>query len=328
MTSPRPDRSRASIGRGAKWLIGIVVVAVVGALAPVVVSWLLPPEEVEAKLSNVSIDREVSLQDYAIRHGAEHASARGAGAIALIAATRAQEDTTTGGGTGTGGETTTTTGTETTTTTTGGETTTTGGETTTTAIEETDGVLRLRLAPADARRVNAGVRDALERPDVPEVAVPPVCLQDATDEGCGLTSLQMRMEIADEDGAVGDVSTQTVARRLAQVFRGTRTRPATTDPTRRELVGVTVNFNVAMTGLRGDTADVRWSLYSGRRTVRVPRPWLRNQRALLLRADAERESASGEFWVPIPQARGPFFIRIGVYAGDTRLDYADTPRFR
>jgi hypothetical protein len=50
---------------------------------------------------------------------------------------------------------------------------------------------------------------------------------------------------------------------------------------------------------------------------------------VLLRGDVNRDSGSGEFWVPIPQLRGPFFIRVGVYDDHgTRLDYADTRHFR
>ena len=92
---------------------------------------------------------------------------------------------------------------------------------------------------------------------------------------------------------------------------------------------MTINFNVALTGFDGESADVRWSLYSKNGQRPVPRDWLRNQRALLLRGEAEKDTGSGEFWVPIPEVKGPFFIRIGVYDADrTRLDYADTPSFQ
>jgi hypothetical protein len=41
------------------------------------------------------------------------------------------------------------------------------------------------------------------------------------------------------------------------------------------------------------------------------------------------DSASDDFWAPIPKLKGPFFIRVGVYdAHGERLDYADTQRFR
>jgi hypothetical protein len=120
-----------------------------------------------------------------------------------------------------------------------------------------------------------------------------------------------------------------VARRLARVFDRTRTQPALSDPGKRELVGVTVNFNVSMTGFNDGRVDIRWSLYRAGGGGVVPRDWLRNQRAVSLRGEAEQDSGSDQFWVPLPSVKGPYFIRLGVYdEDDTRLDYANTPRFR
>lgn len=125
------------------------------------------------------------------------------------------------------------------------------------------------------------------------------------------------------------ISQANIARGLTRVFRGTRTVRSQDDPAKRELIGAAVDFNIAMTGFRGRRVQVRWSLYSARQGVRVPRAWLRNQRIMLLHGEADKHRASGQFWVPIPQLRGPFFIRIGVYDGrGTRLDYADTDPFR
>jgi hypothetical protein len=77
------------------------------------------------------------------------------------------------------------------------------------------------------------------------------------------------------------------------------------------------------------TGGVKWSLYRARQNVVVPRPWLFNQRILLLTGGADKASASRQFWVPIPKRRGPFFIRVGVYDDHGEgLDYADTKSFR
>ena len=117
-------------------------------------------------------------------------------------------------------------------------------------------------------------------------------------------------------------STETVARRLEKIFIGTRKRDG-------QMVGVTVNFRISMTGFDDGTADIRWSLYSAKSDVPVPRDWLRLRPALSLRGEAPQDSGSDEFWVPIPNVKGPFFVRLGVYDEDNqRLDYADTARFR
>jgi hypothetical protein len=173
------------------------------------------------------------------------------------------------------------------------------------------------------------VQEALDTPRARLIVVAPDCFENAIAPDCGLAGVQLYMQAAEEDGSAADVSPQTVGRRLARVFGATRTQPSRADPVRRELVGVAVQFGVTLTGFRGDTADVRWSLHSAGTGVRLPDPWLREQRALLLRGEAGRDTASGEFWVPVPRRRGPFFIRIGVYDDDrTRLDFADTPSFR
>lgn len=112
------------------------------------------------------------------------------------------------------------------------------------------------------------------------------------------------------------------AQALLKVLRGTRTRPS--EDGRLAPVGVTVSFDAALEGFSGRQADVRWSLYDARGAGRVPRDWLVNRRAVQL----TDESASDDFWVPLPKLRGPFFVRIGVYDGRSRLTFRDSRRFR
>ena len=354
------DASSSAWSKGGKWLAGVVIVAVVGALVSQVVPRMFGPEELAAELSDVAIDSGVSLEEYALRRGSgdRFASGRAAApAVQLIAVryvadaettTTAQERAAEDGTTTTEDNTTTTedgtTTTEDNTTTTEDETTTTEDDSTTEDEDKTrqsrfgkdTTVLRLRPDRVAAQKLDAGVQGALDAPRVPQMLVlPPACDDDVVSPECGLTSLQVTMGIAEDDanasGAINqeDVSIPEVQAQLAKVFRGTRTAPARSDPSKRDLVGVTINFNVSLTGFDGESADVRWSLYSKSAQRPVPRDWLRNQRALLLRGEAEKDKGSGEFWVPIPEVKGPFFIRIGVYDGDgTRLDYADTPSFR
>ena len=344
----------SALGKGGKWLAGVVVVALVGALVSQIVPRMFGPAELAAKLTNVSIDSNVSLEEYALRRGSggRFASGRAAApAVQLIALHHvADAETTTVEERAAGDETTTTD-----TTTTEVEPTTT--DTTTTEVEPTttdttttqdgpttsgrsrfgrDTVRELVPDGVAKQKLDAGVRGALDAPRVPQLLVlPPACDNDVVSPECGLTSLQLNLGVADENATAAlqltaqDVSTRLVQEQLAKVFRGTRTAPAQSDPSKRDLVGVTINFNVSLTGFDGESADVRWSLYSKSAQRPVPRDWLRNQRALLLRGEAEKDNGSGEFWVPIPAVKGPFFIRIGVYDADgTRLDYADTPTFQ
>jgi hypothetical protein len=329
-----------ALTKGGKWLAGVVVVALVGALASQIVPRMFGPAELAAKLSNVTVDSDVSLEEYALRRGGGDAFASDRAAPPAVRLVAAEAATTTTATTTTEEPTTTTA------TTTTEEPTTTTGTTTTQDGDEPpasgrarfgqDTVVRLKPDFVAKQKLDAGVKAALDARRVPQMLVlPSACDNDVVSPACGLTSLQLSMGVADEDATASlqinqeDVSIPQVQMQLAKVFRGTRTAPAQSDPSKRDLIGATINFNVSLTGFDGESADVRWSLYSQSRRRPVPRDWLRNQRALLLRGEAEKDSGSGEFWVPIPEVRGPFFIRIGVYnAAGTRLDYADTPSFR
>lgn len=167
------------------------------------------------------------------------------------------------------------------------------------------------------------------------VAVPPrVPLASTAELSDGQTPL---LGVADEASSCGDAQApeaggepapgtkeaEVRARALLKLLRGTRNRPS--QDGRLEPVGVTVSFDAALKGFSGRRADVRWSLYDAGARKRVPREWLLNRPALKLTA----ESASDDFWVPLPKLRGPFYVRIGVYDDDrNRLTFADSRRFR
>ena len=93
-------------------------------------------------------------------------------------------------------------------------------------------------------------------------------------------------------------------------------------------VGVTVNYNISLTGFRGRKVTIRWSLQRAGGNP-VPLSWLTNEPIHWLRGEADKDSASDSFWVPIPDAKGPFKVRLGVYKEDNvRLDYEDSRSFR
>jgi hypothetical protein len=126
----------------------------------------------------------------------------------------------------------------------------------------------------------------------------------------------------------GEDSVRNLRGPLDETFKGARERRVRGSASRREFVGVTVNFNITMTGLRGDTADVRWSLHRARRDASLPSAWRDSRSVFLPHSAATKDTGSGQFWVPLPREKGPFFIRIEVYSeAGGRLDYADTRRF-
>jgi hypothetical protein len=320
-----------SVSRGVKWFVGVVVVALVGALAAAFVAHLEPAGELSARLKNVSIDRNVTPAEYDARYRSDHASTRRSSRPAVRvaayviaqatpgAATSAERSTTpTGSSSPTGS------------TTPAGSSSPTGSTSpTATPARADDPVVALKLGPTAQKRLDTGVLRALEDPSVPDLDLGAACTRDLSGSDCALQSLQRQLQLVQEDGTPGTVRTATIARRLVKIFRGTRTRRSTSGHGKRQPVGVTVNFNASLSGFNGKRVSVRWSLFNAKSGRRVPHDWLRNQRAVVLKGKAAKHDRSSQFWAPVPKAKGVYFIRVGIYddEDDTRLDYANTPHF-
>jgi hypothetical protein len=122
-----------------------------------------------------------------------------------------------------------------------------------------------------------------------------------------------------------DASPTEMAEELVEILTGTRT--VETDPGVREPIGVTVGYRLSLTGFDGEDVEVRWELYR-RGGPSLPHDWLQDQLADRLRAEAEKDSASSYFWIPLPEEPGPFFVRLSVLDDDgALLDQLDTPSF-
>ena len=148
-----------------------------------------------------------------------------------------------------------------------------------------------------------------------------VCGEDLSAPNCGLRRTPLTYLLAPHS----EVTAEVIADRLAELFHHLRTSDQDVPP---GPLGVTVNFDVALNHFQGDEAEIRWSLYT-RGGGEVPRDWLRNQRVLSLKAEADKDFGSGEFWAPLPSREGSYYIRFGVYDEDGhRVTFRDTGRFR
>jgi hypothetical protein len=324
----------SSLSRGVKWLVATVITA--GAVAAAIGSILAlrpgPPAELRAEISDVSIDRNVTLDDYEASQETNSpeneksgsSAPNPAGGVLLAAEPVAQ--------TGTVKQSTTestTTATESTSTAT--ESTSTGTEPTPTGDGQAgdDDILVMVQLSDDARaRLRAGVRQALRSPaEVAPTDLGKACYTDVTDPDCGLSNQVLYMQVVDEKGEPTFVNQAVVAEQLAKLLAGTRTAPLLSG--REQPVGVTINFRLSLTGFRGRIVDVRWALHRDASGGQVPRDWLKNQRGPRYRGNAEKDSASPAIWVPLPRSEGVYFIRLEIKDEDgVRLAYADTPRFQ
>jgi hypothetical protein len=330
-----PGRERqpswfASLGEGVKSVAAVVIGAgaVAGAIAAILALWPDPPAptpELRAELSELLVDEPVTLEEYTIRHeeledssapSPDSAKRRRTGALTVPVLTQPALGT----------ETTETTRTDTTepeSTQTG----TTGTESVPTTDEDdddSDDGVTPRVVPDlsdEAReRMSEGVRQALGQGEVAAFSVGRACATGLGDPECGLSSTALFMRLGEE------ASAPEVAESLTQVLEQTKTVEKGSGT--KEPIGATVNYRISLTGFNGREVDVRWELHRpGGPTL--PHKWLKNQRAAVLEGEAERDSASPYFWIPLPAARGPFFVRLRVLDEDGEvLARADTERFR
>jgi hypothetical protein len=299
----------SQLSKGAKWLMSAVLAAgaiatAIGAIAALWPDGPPEPAELGADLSHVSIDPDVTLDEYALRQGAEVAWApRGTGVLAAEVLAQAEPDNTTvpeAGATGEQGD----------------------GDG---SRANRDLISGLKLTPDFTARVNEAFLDALSKHAANEVqiGVGDPCKVNFSGHSCGMNSVGVAGGVVTEDGSQTGASTATIADRMALILAGTRTRAA--DEGRAQLLGATVNFDVTLRGFRDRKAAVGWSLFDARAGGPPPPVWLKGQVALWLEGQAQTDSGSGTFWVPLPESQGPFFVRVAIYDEDgDRLDYEDT----
>jgi hypothetical protein len=132
--------------------------------------------------------------------------------------------------------------------------------------------------------------------------------------------------VRNPDGSPARLDPAEFARRLRRLLATSRIRAA---PGGKVVpVGVTINYDVSLTGFRGRTVTVRWSLHHPNGPT-LPYDWLRSEAARRLIGEADKDTASDSFWVPIPRTGAPFFIRLELYDEDgVRLTYGDTRPIR
>ena len=95
-----------------------------------------------------------------------------------------------------------------------------------------------------------------------------------------------------------------------------------------ELLGVTVNYKLTVTGFRGRTVRVRWELRRPR-GGELPNQWLNKQPPRSWVGEADTDSVSPNVWIPLPVTKGWFFVRLIAEKEDgTPLVRADTTKFQ
>ena len=114
------------------------------------------------------------------------------------------------------------------------------------------------------------------------------------------------------NGTRGGFISEGAAQAILAVFGQTRTRD-------RQPLGVIVSYDVTVTGFVGQRVVVRWTLWSAHHgsgsMTELPEQWLQNRPIETLIGQAVSDTASPEFWVPIPKQPGPFQVEVSAYDG-------------
>ncbi|MGH2741334.1 MAG: hypothetical protein ACRDN8_02380, partial [Thermoleophilaceae bacterium] len=179
----------------------------------------------------------------------------------------------------------------------------------------------------DGQELGAALGEVDEK--LPEEKLPQTCsyktIGGEAKVVCGAPQALQFLAPADVEDA-GDDQAAANAQDLLKVLRATRSRRVGSG--KSEPVGVTVNFDLTLEGYKGKEIDVRWSLFDAGGNSRVPRDWLVNRRALVARPEVQSDSAEGEFWIPLPQRSGPYFVRVVAFDDRQRLASEDSKPFR
>ena len=160
---------------------------------------------------------------------------------------------------------------------------------------------------------------------LPSGSLPPNCRYTSDGEMRCSDRESMELIMPPEDISTRNGSVVASSESLLEILDGTRSRE--TSAGESEPIGVAIGFDLALEGFRGRKVDVRWSLFTAKKSAMVPQDWLVNRKALEAVPEADFDRRSGEFWIPLPRRRGPYFVRVSAWHRDSRLDFVDSGPF-
>jgi hypothetical protein len=116
------------------------------------------------------------------------------------------------------------------------------------------------------------------------------------------------------------------AERVLQVLHDARTTQSTGEEP-PEPLGVVVSSDVELIGLRGRPVTLSWEMWQTGGGVRLHGDWLNSNLAYRLQAVTDHDTVTTDMWVPLPKPPGPYFVRVDINSGNTRLASADSEPF-
>ncbi|MGN9912815.1 hypothetical protein ACTMTJ_35300 [Phytohabitans sp. LJ34] len=95
-----------------------------------------------------------------------------------------------------------------------------------------------------------------------------------------------------------------------------------------EPLGVVVTVELELTGMRDRPAHLSWSMWQQGGARRLHGEWLNTNLAYRLVATSDRDTASLDFWIPLPPEHGAYFIRSVLAVDGATVASADSETFK
>jgi hypothetical protein len=113
------------------------------------------------------------------------------------------------------------------------------------------------------------------------------------------------------------------ADRVLQVLRDARRAPTP----EQEPLGVVVNADLELVGLRGKPVELSWSMWQTGGDVRLHGDWLNSNLAYRVEATGDPDTVTIDLWVPLPNQPGHYFVQVDLIAKNARLASAQSEPF-
>lgn len=115
------------------------------------------------------------------------------------------------------------------------------------------------------------------------------------------------------------------AERVIELLGETRT--VETGEGKQNPLGVLVDVNVELEGLRGRPVLLTWSIFPHDGGPPLFGSWLQTVAAYRLEAGSNRDTASFDLWLPLPKDPGPYVAGLQLSVGDIRIASVRTDPF-
>jgi hypothetical protein len=135
------------------------------------------------------------------------------------------------------------------------------------------------------------------------------------------------MPVATENTRGKSLTEQQMVDRQVAAFKKLRT-VRVKGSRKAQPVGVVVTANMELSGLRGKAVLLSWSMWQKDGAERLYGEWLNERLAYRIEATSDHDTASVDYWIPLPKQKGPYFVRTRLAFNGTTLATSDSDSFR